>query len=125
MPLLFFFIQQRKHHKKPHPYLALTIGSVTKETKPKKHTTQANWEQGFIFPVSNPEADNLYLTVIDKHSDDVLDQQVYSIRNLSDKPDLEVSKESCRLNNGTVVVMSLQLRVGNNKKKFNKILKYL
>lgn len=103
----------RKHHKKPHPYLALTIGSVTQETKTKKHTTQADWEQGFTFLVSNPETDNLYLTVIDKHSDDVLDQQVYSIRNLSDKTDLEVSKECCRLNNGTLVCMSLQLRVIN------------
>lgn len=84
---------------------------MTQETKPKKHTTQATWEQGFTFLVSNPETDNLYLTVIDKHSDDVLDQQVYSIRNLADKPNLEVSQESCRLNNGTLVTMSLELRV--------------
>lgn len=91
--------------------MALTVGSTTVETKVRKHTTDASFEQGFTFLISNPETDNLYLTVIDKLRDDILDQQVYSIRNLVDKPNLETSMEACRLTNGTIVTMSLELRV--------------
>lgn len=100
-----------KPHKKPDPYLALTLGSKTEETKAKKHTTEATWEQGFMFLVSNPNSDSLYLTMIDKKHDEVLDQHFYPLHNLIDKPNLEISNDECRFKNGTIIKLSLELRI--------------
>lgn len=51
------------------------------------------------------------MTVIDKKSDDILDQFSYPLHTLTDKQDLEISGEECRLKNGTIVKLSLELRI--------------
>lgn len=51
------------------------------------------------------------MTVIDKKSEDVLDQFCYTLHTLREKPDLEISGEECRLKNGTIVKLSLELRI--------------
>lgn len=91
--------------------MALTVGSKTQETKTKKHTTEASWQQGFMFLVADPNSDSLYITLIDHKSDYILDQHNYLLHNLIGKPELEISKEECKLNNGTIVIISLELRV--------------
>ncbi|XP_074035652.1 LOW QUALITY PROTEIN: extended synaptotagmin-2 [Leptinotarsa decemlineata] len=94
-----------------YPYVVLTVGKVQQKSKVKKHTVDPVWEQGFSLLVANPDSDSLNLSIVDKNSDSKLDQLVYSIKNLFDFPDLQISKEEFPLTNSGKIILSLQLRI--------------
>nr|XP_023028101.1 extended synaptotagmin-2-like [Leptinotarsa decemlineata] len=102
---------QKVKSKKPDPYVVLTVGKVQQKSKVKKHTVDPVWEQGFSLLVANPDSDSLNLSIVDKNSDSKLDQLVYSIKNLFDFPDLQISKEEFPLTNSGKIILSLQLRI--------------
>ncbi|KAJ8964462.1 hypothetical protein NQ317_015307 [Molorchus minor] len=104
-----------KPFKKPDPYIILTVGKKQQKTKIKKHTIDPIWEEGFSLLVSNPENDSLIISILDKHTDVKIDHLTYNIRNLFDKPGLQVSKEEFELSTSGTIILSFQLRILTNE----------
>lgn len=105
-----------KSYRKPDPYMILTVGKNQTKSRTKKHTCDPTWEQGFYLLVRDPENDSLIVSIKDKHSDGNLDQMVYAIRELLDKPLLQISKQEIPLqqNPASKITISLQLRILRN-----------
>lgn len=104
-----------KAYKKPDPYLIVTVGKNQLKSKVKKHTTDPVWEEGFSLLVPNPDSNALFISVIDKQTDIKMDQLVYHIKDLSDFPDLQISKKEFQLSAAGKIVVSLQLRILTNE----------
>ncbi|KAH1015217.1 hypothetical protein HUJ05_012984 [Dendroctonus ponderosae] len=105
-----------KFYKKPDPYIILTVGDNQTKSRRRRHTCDPTWEQGFYLLVKNPETDSLIITVMDKHSDSTLDKMVYNIKDLCDKPSMQISKEKfqLQLNSESKLTLSMQLRIMQN-----------
>ncbi|CAG9766251.1 unnamed protein product [Ceutorhynchus assimilis] len=105
-----------KSYKKPDPYIILTVGKNQTKSRTKKHTCQPVWEQGLYLLVRNPENDSLIINIIDKHSDHTLDKMVFNVRQLLDRPSMQISKEEfqLQLNPECKITLSLQLRILHN-----------
>ncbi|XP_018563216.1 extended synaptotagmin-1 isoform X1 [Anoplophora glabripennis] len=104
-----------KAFKKPDPYVILTVGRNQLKSKVKKHTTDPVWEEGFSLLIPNPETNALFISIIDKQTDIKMDQLVYHMKNLSDFPDLQLSKEEFPLSVAGKIIVSLQLRILTNE----------
>ncbi|XP_060517308.1 extended synaptotagmin-2 isoform X1 [Cylas formicarius] len=86
-------LPQARMSTKPDPYVVLRVGSQTKKTNVLMRTIHPVWEQGFTFLVANPENDTLNLSIMDQKTNSEIGQLVYKIKNLSNKANLEISKE--------------------------------
>ncbi|XP_030748073.1 extended synaptotagmin-2 isoform X2 [Sitophilus oryzae] len=107
-------LPQARSSTKPDPYAVLRVGGKTEKTDTVMRSIHPVWEKGFTFLVGNPENDSLYLTVTDQKTNSDIGQLTYKIKQLSTRPNLELSKEPFTLLKSgpeTRIVLSMHLRI--------------
>ncbi|CAB4056391.1 unnamed protein product [Lepeophtheirus salmonis] len=114
--------------KKPCPMVELTAGHETQNTWAQYNTTDPVYEQGFVFLVVNPEADDLKIRVINSEKSsksEVLGFVTIHLSDLLRRPNLEYRnmpftlKANCGGN--ATVLMTAQIRVLREPKPRNEI----
>lgn len=101
---------------KPDPFAILKVGNQTQKSDTLMRTIHPVWEKPFIFFVSNPENDSLFLSVMDQKTQTEIGQLTFKLKNLCDKFNLEINKEPFSLLKAgpeSKVTWSLRLRVIN------------
>ena len=59
--------------QKPSPKVELRVGQESQHTFPKYYSAEPVYEQGFVFLIVSPEADDLHIKVLDTaHKDNVI-----------------------------------------------------
>lgn len=80
----------------------LKVGQNTQSTFPKYYTNDPVFEQGFVFLVANPEADDIHVSVVDtrKGENDVIGSAVVRMSDVLKQPGLELALQPVNLKGG-------------------------
>ncbi|XP_057654404.1 extended synaptotagmin-2-like isoform X2 [Diorhabda carinulata] len=110
-------LKQVRTSTKPDPYVQLQLGRQIKTSNCVMRTVNPVWEEGFIFMVANPDSDYLNLKIFDAKTEAELTEVSYNVSGLCDKENLEIEKESLRLEFGRTdckLIWSLHLKIFHN-----------
>ena len=80
----------------------LKVGQNTQSTFPKYYTNDPVFEQGFVFLVVNPDADDIHVSVVDtrKGENDVIGTAVVRMSDVLKQPGLELALQPVNLKGG-------------------------
>ncbi|CAG9863139.1 unnamed protein product [Phyllotreta striolata] len=111
-------LRQVRASTKPDPYIQLQLGRQVKTTHAVMRTIHPVWEDSFIFMVTNPDSEYLNLKIFDNKTDAELNDISYNLSSICEKENLEVEKESLRLESGRSecrLIISLHLKIFHNE----------
>ncbi|TRY78396.1 hypothetical protein TCAL_08980 [Tigriopus californicus] len=100
---------------KPCPMVELKVGQTVHTTFPQYYTNDPVFEQGFVFMIVNPDADDLHVRVLDtrKDKDNVLCTAVIRNSNILKEPGMEFPNQPFHLKGGignSQIVLAAQIR---------------
>lgn len=100
---------------KPCPMVELKVGQTVHTTFPQYYTNDPVFEQGFVFMIVNPDADDLHIRVLDtrKDKDNVLCTAVIRNSNILKEPGMEFPNQPFHLKGGignSQIIMAAQIR---------------
>ena len=104
-----------KDGDKPSPMAQLRVGQDVQHTFPQYFTTDPVFEQGFVFLVVNPDADDLTIKILDtKHKEKEIASAVIRVSDIIKKPGMNFEKQPVTLkgNSGgeAALVLSCSVR---------------
>ena len=76
----------------------MQVGQESQTTFPQYHNPDPIYEQGFVFLVVSPDADDLHIDILDVgHSDKVIGEAVIRLSDIIAKPDMEMECQPVQL----------------------------
>lgn len=108
-------VVSRSSALRPSPRIELRVGQESQTTFPQYHNPDPIFEQGFVFLVASPEADDLHIRVIDVgHSDKIICQTTIRLSDILEKKDMELESQPIQLKGGannSSITISANIRV--------------
>ena len=99
---------------KPSPKVELRVGGQTQHTFPQYYNHDPVYEQGFVFLVVSPEADDLHIKILDTaHKDKVIGYTVLRMSDILKNPDMELANQPFPLQGssvGSTITLAAQIR---------------